>query len=80
MPPPHHCTRLQVLPILDALGLQEHKQTFKRERITGELLAECDTEILTSELQISSKLHRMKLVGLIRGSPQTWNLVLNRTV
>lgn len=79
MLPFYSCTRLQVLSILDALGLQEHKQMFKREKITGELLAECDDEILTSELKISLKLHRIKLLGLIKGSPQTWALV-NRTV
>ena len=79
VPSCYSCTRLQVLLILDAIGLQEHKQTFKREKITGELLAECDEEILTSELHVTSKLQRIKLLGVIRGSPQAWTLV-NRTV
>lgn len=64
-----------MLVVLDTLGLSSYKQTFQEQCITGEVLAECTDEVLHSELDITSKLHRIKLLGVIKGSAHTWALV-----
>lgn len=40
---------------------------FLQEEINGQVLAECDEHILQNELQVTSKLHRTKLMRLITG-------------
>ena len=57
----------QVLCILDAMGLQQYRDHFKVEQISGEILSECDEDMLAHDLRISSKLHRMRLLKVISG-------------
>ena len=49
------------------MGLQQYHQVFRDQQINGDLLSECDEDILKSELQVSSRLHRMRLLKLILG-------------
>lgn len=63
----------QVLKLLDVLGLGEYRQTFQEERMSGDILAECDEEVLSQDLGISQEQQRFKLLRVIRGevSPLT---------
>ena len=36
-------------------------------QVNGEILSECDEEVLSSDLGITSKLHRMRLMKVISG-------------
>ena len=58
---------LQVLQLLDKLGLSKYKHKFIEESITGSLLSEFDEEILETELGINSRIHRIKLMRIIDG-------------
>ena len=57
----------QVLLLLDVTGLSQYRDIFTRETMTGDILLECNEDILKDELGIESKLHRIKLMKLING-------------
>ena len=50
------------------MQLPQYKEAFQREQIDGEVLIELDEQILESDLQISSKIHRIRLMKLISGN------------
>ena len=56
-----------MLTLLEALGQKQYHDTFKEEKVSGEILSECDEEVLTNDLGIKSKLHRIKLMKVISG-------------
>ena len=58
---------VQVLHLLDSLGLSQYKENFSKEKIDGALLMDLDSEILEFELMMESKLHRLKLMRVIAG-------------
>ena len=45
--------------------MAKHRDTFAREGIDGELLAQCTEEILEKELGVTSHLDRIKLMQVI---------------
>ena len=47
--------------------MKHYQDTFTQQLVNGEILAECDEEILQKELHVSSKLHRVKLMKIISG-------------
>lgn len=53
--------------MLDFMGFKLYQENFKREQVNGEILSECDEEVLTNDLGISSKLHRMRILKVIYG-------------
>ena len=57
----------QVLQLLDCMGLAAYKGKFSEEQVSGEILAECDEQVLQNDLGIGSKLHRMRLLKVISG-------------
>lgn len=62
---------IQVLQLLDSLGLGQYKDGFSREQIDGALMVDLDDEILEYELMVQSKLHRLKLMRVINGKQST---------
>ena len=48
------------------MGLSKYKEQFIKEGITGSLLSELDEEILETELNVKSRLHRLKLMRIIQ--------------
>lgn len=62
-----HLTYLQVLNLLDAMGMKQYTEAFKSEDINGKMLLACDDEVLTNDLKVSSKLHRIKLLKVVSG-------------
>ena len=53
--------------MLEAMKLGQYKEGFLAEEISGEILVECDEEVLQHELGMSSKIHRIKLMKVITG-------------
>ena len=66
---------MQMQTLLQAMDLQRYSDLFMKEQITGELLMECDDGILSSDLGISSKLHRMRLLKIIAGKQSVKNII-----
>ena len=60
-----------MLDLLKKMGLEQYQETFRSEMVTGEVLAECDEDVLQHELGISTKIHRTKLMKMIRGKSVT---------
>ena len=52
---------------MDKMNLGRYKASFQREQVDGALLLSCDNDILEFELGITSRLHRVKILRLIRG-------------
>jgi hypothetical protein len=61
------CTPEQVIKILESLGLDRYKDQFITEQIDGHLLLSLTDEILEHELDIKSKIHRIKIMRVISG-------------
>ena len=55
-----------MLLILENLGLHQYKVAFAQERINGSRLSRLDEDMLENDFGMSSRLHRMKLMGVIR--------------
>lgn len=58
---------LQVLKLLEAMDLQQYIETFRQQHINGDILMDCDEDILKNELKVKSRLHRMRLQRVITG-------------
>lgn len=56
----------QVLGLLKSMGLEQYEEVFSKEQITGEILAECNEEVLERELHIPVKIHRIRLMKVIK--------------
>ena len=57
----------EVLELLKAMQLEEYKESFKREKIDGEVLSSLTEADLLHELNIQKRLHRVRLVKVIEG-------------
>ena len=49
------------------MDLNEHTDRFTRERIDGEILSECDEDVLRLELGITNKTQLAKIIKVISG-------------
>ena len=47
--------------------MEQYQETFIKQQINGDILSECDDDILQNELRISSRLHRMRWMRIISG-------------
>ena len=52
---------------MERIGLSQHRERFIEERIDGEILSECDIEVLQFELGITNKDQQDKLMNIILG-------------
>jgi len=43
---------LQILTLLECMGLKKHQEAFMEERVNGEILMECDETVLQEELKV----------------------------
>ncbi len=64
-----------MIQLLESMGLKQYTSSFVKERITGEILMECDDEVLAQELKITSKLHRVRLLKLMSGRHSAENVL-----
>lgn len=61
-------TLQQVLQLLHASGLGAYAESFDREKIDGQTLCTLNASVLQQELNVSSELHRLKLMGILSGA------------
>ena len=57
----------QVLKLLEVMNLQQYVDTFRQQHINGDILSDCDEDILQNELEVKSRLHRLRLQRVITG-------------
>ena len=50
------------------MGLSEHEPHFTKEHIDGEVLSECDEQVLRLELGITNKTQLAKMMNIISGA------------
>lgn len=60
-------TVAQVCELLTVMELGQYKEAFSRESVSGEILADCDNEILQTDLGVASRLHRLRLMKVVTG-------------
>ena len=60
------CFIPQVVALLQAAGLEQYETVFRTEMIDGDIFCELDEQTLETELCVTSKLHRLRLMKLIR--------------
>ncbi len=48
--------------------MPQYQEMFLSEGLDGEILCECDDEVLRTELNVTSLIHRKKLMSVINGS------------
>ena len=53
--------------LLKSAGLEAYIEVFKGECISGDILQEVDDSVLSKELGVKSKLHRIRMMRLISG-------------
>jgi len=53
--------------MLNLAGLSQYKEIILAEHVNGEVLADCDDNILERDLGIKSKIHRMRFLTVIQG-------------
>ena len=53
--------------MLERAGLGQYAGTIQSEGVSGDILVECNEDILEKEMHIKSKLHRLKLLRVIEG-------------
>jgi len=49
------------------MDMRKYQKKFARESVDGAILSECDESTLLQELEVTSKLHRIKLLKVISG-------------
>ena len=54
----------QVLKALDDVGLSQYKEVFASEAVDGEMFQMLDDDILSTELGVNSRLHRVRLLKM----------------
>ena len=57
----------EVLELLEGMQLEEYRESFKKEKIDGEVLSSLTEEDLLQELNIQKRLHRVRLMKVIEG-------------
>ena len=64
-----------MLQVLKEMNMDKYSTSFAQEQISGEILSQCDDQVLLEELQITSKVHRIRLLSLIQGHSSARSLL-----
>jgi hypothetical protein len=57
----------QICDLLSVMNLNQYVDTFRNEQVSGELLMELTDDVLEQDLNVSNKLHRLRIGKLING-------------
>ena len=49
---------------MDTIGLSQYKEVFAKEAVDGEMFQILDDNILSTELGVNSRLHRVRLLKM----------------
>ena len=66
---------IQIQSVLKNMNLCKYLKSFSREKIDGELLSKCDEEVLQHDLNVTSAIHRARLMGIITGKVSASNIL-----
>ena len=66
---------LQVCALFEAMSLGQYKDHIERELVSGDVLLECDDEVLKDELGMKSKIQRIRLMKVITGQHSSKDLL-----
>ena len=69
-----------MVELLHALKISRYAEEFTKEDISGWVLVNCTEDLLEKELNVTSALHRMKLMQVIRGKTSAKALTTQRYV
>lgn len=58
---------VQVAELLHQMNLSQYQETFLKERVTGDLLAQCTMETLQTDLGVTKKIHCLRILRVITG-------------
>ena len=58
---------IQVADLLQRMKLGQYREIFIEQQITGAILSQCTAEVLANELEVASKIHRLRLLQIITG-------------
>lgn len=58
----------KVHQLLNAMDLGQYADKFHQEKVSGEILTELDDKVLSEELGVTSKLHRLRLLKIMTGA------------
>jgi hypothetical protein len=65
----------EVCELLQVMELSQYKEVFIKESVSGEILADCDNDILQTDLGVASRLHRLRLMKVISGRHSAASLI-----
>lgn len=74
-PPTSPVSFLQIQDLLQIMNLGQYRAKFASEMISGELLIELGQEDLERELDVKSKIHRLRLMKIIDGHHSARNIL-----
>lgn len=57
------------------MDLGQYKDTFTKECVSGEIMLECDNDILQCDLGVVSRLHRVRLMKVVTGKHSAASLI-----
>ena len=60
------------------MNLHQYKELFAKENIDGEVLKELSEDDLANELGMTSKIHRLRLMKVIRGSVSAGDILAGK--
>ena len=60
------CTYYSSISIGQCSAAVKDRKVFERERIDGEILCELNDEILEKELGVTSRVHRIQILSLVK--------------
>ncbi|XP_064395371.1 uncharacterized protein LOC135342551 isoform X2 [Halichondria panicea] len=67
----------EILSLLAALNMSQYQKVFLTEQVDGEILCECDDEVLRTELSVTNSIHRKKLMSIVNGSQSSVCVIQN---
>lgn len=57
------------------MGLEKYRKKFMEEKVNGFLLLELDDYALENDLEMSTKIHRIKMMAIINGRHPISNFI-----
>lgn len=69
---------MQVVELLQVMNMPQYRTKFTEEEIGGDILVECDEDVLEKELGVSQKIHRLKLLQIMDGKKSATALLAEK--
>lgn len=70
---------LQMVQVLEGMGLGQYVGVVKQEALDGKIFLDLDEDILTREMGVASRIHRLKVLKVISGDYDARNFIMGHT-